>query len=113
MANTLPSNVLRLDLRDEITSHFPTLETKRDPPRDDSRRPPSSQPPRESSSSSSSLLAPLRRQKNGRNENVSTVEATVVALVGLGMERDDADRILDIARTKVNRLMRYAGKTHR
>ena len=92
MANKLPSNVLRLDVGNEIAAHH------------------------HNSESTPSLLAPLRRQgkgKLGRSDNVSTLEATIIALQALGLRNEDARRILEIAQTKVNRLVEYSGKPPR
>jgi DTW domain-containing protein YfiP len=67
----------------------------------------------------SSILSPLRnRGKSGElssdDENkrqVCTVEAVVGALTSLGaVERDQGIQILDVARTKVDRISRYRGK---
>lgn len=116
MANKLPSKVLRLDLRDEIAASFssptqyegiffnPEYNTNADPA--------------SASFCSPSLLAPLRRQgrgnrhNRGKMENVSTLEATLVALVGMGLGNKEASRILWIARTKVDRILDYSGKYH-
>jgi hypothetical protein len=45
-------------------------------------------------------------------KNVSTLEATLVALVGMGLGNKEASRILWIARTKVDRILDYSGKYH-
>ena len=61
-----------------------------------------------------SLLAPLRRQGEGGSvENVSTLEATLIALLALGLDVEDGGRILSIARTKIGRLTEYMGKVKR
>ncbi len=116
MANKLPSKVLRLDLRKEIAASF-SSSTKYDgiffDPDYDTNADPAS-----SSFCSPSLLAPLRRQgrgnthNRGKMENVSTLEATLVALVGMGLSNKEAGRILWIARTKVDRILEYSGKYH-
>lgn len=59
----------------------------------------------------SSLLAPLRSQKDGPDQSVCTAEAIVMALEGLGMERDPG--ILGMVRHKVDRTRRYQGKPNR
>lgn len=97
MVNKLPKNVLRLDLKDEVAAHFTTK--------------PSPLSVSNKSTASPSLLAPLRRQGEGsKRDNVSTVEATVIALLALGLDPEDSSRILDVAQTKVDRLMEYTGK---
>lgn len=116
MANKLPSKVLRLDLGNEIAASF-SSPTKYQgiffDPNYDTNASPSSK-----SFISPSLLAPLRRQgrgnthNRGKMENVSTLEATLVALVGMGLRNEDAGHILWIARTKVDRILDYSGKYH-
>jgi len=116
MANKLPSKVLRLDLGDEIAASFSSPTKYQgiffDPNYDTNASPTST------SFVSPSLLAPLRRQgrgnthNRGKMENVSTLEATLVALVGMGLRTEDAGHILWIARTKVDRILDYSGKYH-
>jgi len=108
MVNKLPSKVLRLDLGDEVAANFSTPEMNAGI-FCNSSYPSPFPPPNESEALS--LLAPLRRQKHGKRENVSTAEATIVALLGLGLGHEDAGRILRVLRTKVDRLLQYSGKT--
>ena len=101
MANKLPPNVLRLDLGEKIAANISMLSSKSEllPP----------------TSSSPSLLAPLRRQGKGKfgwASNVSTLEATIIALLELGLPRDDAHRIITCARSKVDRIREYTGKVY-
>lgn len=113
MANKLPSTVLRLDLGDEVAENFasstknggilfnPDYNSQLDPLSTTCLYP--------------SLLSPLRRQgrskhNRGKIENVSTLEATIVALLGLGLSNKAAGHILQVARTKVDRMLVYSGK---
>jgi len=67
----------------------------------------------EQSPSAPSLLSPLRRQGKGAKQDcVSTLEATIVALLALGLSVDEASFILNCARTKVKRIQEYTGKTY-
>lgn len=96
MSNKLPQNVMRLDLSEEIRRNFTTTETKEGVFIDNK-----------------SLLAPLRRQGEGaKQECVSTLEATIIALLGLGWSAEDASFLLNCARTKVRRIQEYTGKTY-
>mmetsp|Transcript_5838 Transcript_5838/g.14599 ORF Transcript_5838/g.14599 Transcript_5838/m.14599 type:complete len:417 (-) Transcript_5838:614-1864(-) len=92
VVNKLPKDVVRLDLKDEIAAYFAAAKNQ-------------------SQISPPSLLAPLRRQgEGGKRDNVCTVEATVIALQALGLGMDDGRRILDVAKTKVDRIMQYTGR---
>ncbi|KAL7528008.1 hypothetical protein ACHAXR_002228 [Thalassiosira sp. AJA248-18] len=107
MASKLPANVLRLDLGEDVVSNFTTPEMNEGIFYNSNST---------KTSAYLSLLAPLRRQgkgKDGKMENVSTLEATIVALLALGLKVDDASRILRVARTKVDRLLEYQGKIKR
>ncbi|KAL9189880.1 hypothetical protein ACHAXT_009555 [Thalassiosira profunda] len=103
IVNRLPSHVLRLDLGEEIAANFSSPARNGGIFRTASAS--------GTTSASPSLLAPLRRQgKGGHAENVSTVEATLVALLALGLRVQDGERILSIARTKIDRIRQYTGK---
>lgn len=113
MVNKLPDNILRLDLGQEVSDFFS------DPSRDNmlltqsnhSKKAPLPKP----ISLSPSLLAPLRRQgkgKEGSPTNISTLEATVIALMGLGMKKEDGAWILGNAMEKVDRIRRFTGKIY-
>ena len=110
MANKLPSNVLRLDLSEEIAANFSSPKTN------GGIFYSSNYSATSPATTSPSLLAPLRRQGKGNHgqpikmDNVSTLEATIVALLALGLSVEDASRILRIARTKVDRILEYSGK---
>jgi len=112
MANRLPSNVLRLDLGELIAANFSSPTMNEGIFYNSNYSTALSEP----ASSSPSLLAPLRRQGRGKHgqpvmtENVSTLEATVVALLALGLKIEDASRILRVARTKIDRILEYSGK---
>mmetsp|Transcript_34190 Transcript_34190/g.62884 ORF Transcript_34190/g.62884 Transcript_34190/m.62884 type:complete len:294 (+) Transcript_34190:3-884(+) len=110
MVNKLPSKVLRLDLGDEVAANF-SIPEMNGGIFCNSSYPSSFPPPSNKPDEALSLLAPLRRQKHGKRENVSTAEATIVALLGLGLGHEDAGRILRVLRTKVDRLLQYSGKT--
>lgn len=61
-----------------------------------------------------SLLAPIRsrgpsQRKDGGAGLVCTAEAVTAALVALGLEPSDGERILDLARTKVDLVRQYRG----
>lgn len=104
MVNRLPSSVLRLDLGEAISTHYSIL----DGDNNNSLLP-------KPTSSSPSLLAPLRRQgkgKFGKSDNISTLEATVIALLAFGLSEEDATWILDCARTKIDSIRQYTGKTY-
>ena len=109
MANRLPSNVLRLDLGEEVASNFSSPAMNRGVLYNSTY---STDIP--SSTNRASLLAPLRHHgkgsSQGKTENISTLEATIVALLALGLSVEDAGRILQIARTKVERVVQYSGK---
>ncbi|KAL7488614.1 hypothetical protein ACHAW6_014829 [Cyclotella cf. meneghiniana] len=111
MVNKLPPHVLRLDIGEEITSFYSDENRTTFFSRPDSNRAPFPEP----TSSSPSLLAPLRRQgkgKFGTVTNVSTLEATVIALMALGIDREDGRWILSNARIKVDRIREYTGKVY-
>lgn len=102
MANRLPQNVLRLDISDAIASNFASSSDIFSV---------ASDLPAPMTINSPSLLAPLRRQgEEGSFDNVSTLEATIVALYELGLPDQDAKKILDAARLKVDRIREYTGK---
>ena len=102
MANRLPQNVLRLDISDAIAENFVNN-------RDIFSV--ASDLPAPMTVNSPSLLAPLRRQgQESSVDNVSTLEATIVALYELGLPDQDAKKILDAARLKVDRIREYTGK---
>lgn len=108
MVNKLPPHVLRLDLSEEIGLNFTTPEMNEGIFIDTRATVASvtSQLP-----SAPSLLAPLRRQGKGAKQDcVSTVEATIVALLALGLSVEEASFILNCARTKVKRIQEYTGK---
>jgi len=110
MVNKLPPHVLRLDLSDEIRLNFTTPEMNKGVFIDNSvtTAGETSQSP-----SAPSLLSPLRRQgKGAKQDNVSTLEATIVALLALGLSVDEASFILNCARRKVKRIQEYTGKTY-
>jgi DTW domain-containing protein YfiP len=110
MVNKLPPHVLRLDLSEEIRLNFTTPEMNDGIFIDTNVTTPSelSQSP-----SSPSLLAPLRRQGKGAKQDcVSTVEATIAALLALGLPVEEASFILNCARSKVKRIQEYTGKTY-
>jgi DTW domain-containing protein YfiP len=110
MVNKLPPHVLRLDLSHEIRLNFTTPEINDGVFIDTNVTMPNELSP---SSSSPSLLAPLRRQGKGAKQDcVSTVEATIVALLALGLSVEEASFILNCARTKVKRIQEYTGKTY-
>lgn len=104
MVNKLPPHALRLDLGDDVIANF-TM-----PEMNDGIFCNSTYPNGPVAHEGSSLLAPLRSQRNGSAENVSTLEAAVVALLALGLGVDDAGRVLRIARTKVERIYEYVGR---
>ena len=110
MVNKLPDNILRLDLGQEISDFFSDHDQEILLTRSNhSTWAPLPKP----ISLSPSLLAPLRRQgkgKEGSPTNVSTLEATVIALMGLGMEKEDGAWILGNAMEKVDRIRRFTGK---
>ena len=87
MVSKLPAHVRRLELG--YDSAFPRAQPKDEPV---------------------SLLAPLRKRKGGLKNGVCTVEAVVAALLSLGLSAQDADHVLDVARSKVDRTKRYRGK---
>jgi len=102
MVNRLPKDVLRLDISDATAANFANSRGIFSV---------ASDLPAPMSINSPSMLAPLRRQGNGGSaDNVSTLEATIVALYELGLSDQDAKNILDIARLKVNRIREYTGK---
>lgn len=110
MVNKLPPHVLRLDLSEEIRLNFTTPEMNEGIFIDNSITAASGSSP---SSSAPSLLSPLRRQGKGAKQDcVSTLEATLVALLELGFSVDKASFILNCARTKVKRIQEYTGKTY-
>ena len=109
MVNKLPPHVQCLDLSEEIRFNFTMPEFNEGiffdsvPPASDALQTPYAP----------SLLAPLRRQGKGAKQDcVSTLEATVVALLALGMSVDDASFLLNCARTKVKRIREYTGKIY-
>lgn len=59
-----------------------------------------------------SVLNPMRRQRGEEfsKDNVCTAEATAAALVSLGMDLEDGQKILDLVATKVERTRRYQGR---
>ena len=59
---------------------------------------------------SSNASPKMRQQDGGSQDNLCTAEAVTAALVGLGMSKDDGDRILELLQTKVERTHRYQGK---
>lgn len=110
MVNKLPPHVLRLDLSDEIRLNFTTPEMNEGIFIDNNVASASGE---EQSPSAPSLLSPLRRQGKGAKQDcVSTLEATIVALLALGLSVDEASFILNCARTKVKRIQEYTGKTY-
>lgn len=101
MVNKLPTHILRLDLGEEIATNSSIFE------HDSELLPPTS--------SSPSLLAPLRRQGKGKEgwaSNVSTIEATVIGLLALGLPMAEASRIITLARSKVDRIRHYTGRIY-
>jgi DTW domain-containing protein YfiP len=111
MVNKLPPHVLRLDIGEEITSFYSDENRATFFCQPDANRAPFPEP----ISSSPSLLAPLRRQgkgKFGTVTNVSTLEATVIALMALGIDREDGRWILSNAKIKVDRIREYTGKVY-
>ena len=61
-----------------------------------------------------SLLAPIRsrgrsQRKDGGEGLVCTAEAVTAALVSLGLDQEDGDRILHLAKTKVDLVRQYRG----
>lgn len=92
MVARLPSSIPRLDLPEDIVFS--------------------------SSVSSSSILAPLRSRGESGNDDITsekrqvcTAEAVVGALQGLGaLDQIQAQHILEVTRTKVDRIKRYRGK---
>ena len=110
MVNKLPPHVLRLDLSEEIRLNFTTPEMNEGIFIDTSINAAGGNSP---SPSAPSLLSPLRRQGKGAKQDcVSTLEATIVALLALGLSVDEASFILNCARTKVKRIQEYTGKTY-
>lgn len=101
MVNKLPTHVLRLDLGEEIAMNNSIFVYNSEllPP----------------TSSSPSLLAPLRRQGKGKDgwaSNVSTLEATVIGLLALGLPKEEASCIIALARSKVDRIRHYTGRIY-
>ena len=110
MVNKLPPHVLRLDLSEEIRLNFTAPEMNEGIFIDNRSTTASGSSP---SPSAPSLLSPLRRQGKGAKQDcVSTLEATIVALLALGLSVDEASFILNCARTKVKRIQEYTGKTY-
>ena len=112
MSNRLPSHILRLDISEAISTFFSgnNHETSYSS-QSDSRRAQLPQP----LSLSPSLLAPLRRQgkgKEGMCTNVSTLEATIVALLQLGLDKEDGSWIIRNVKEKVDRIRRFTGKVY-
>jgi DTW domain-containing protein YfiP len=113
MVNKLPSHFLRLDIGDAISSFYssPNTATSTATTLPASKR--ANLPP--PISSSPSLLAPLRRQgkgKFGTETNVSTLEATIIALIGLGLDEVEGRSIVEKAKEKVWRIREFTGKVH-
>jgi DTW domain-containing protein YfiP len=113
MANRLPSQVLRLDIGNEISTFYSNnnQETYFTTSSSSSSRAPLPKP----TALSPSILAPLRRQgkgKEGGSTNVSTLEATIIALMGLGMDEEDGRWILSNAKEKVDRIREFTGKVY-
>jgi hypothetical protein len=95
MVARLPPSVPRLDLSSNVTT---TIFSSSSPP----------------TVSSFSLLAPLRskgpsQRRNGGDNLVCTAEAVSLVLMELGMDINDTESILGIARTKVDLVRRYRG----
>jgi hypothetical protein len=68
-----------------------------------------------SSPATGSILAPLRTRggpstREGSDRQVCTAEAVVGALVALGLSKTDGDHVLELTKTKVDRIRRYRGK---
>jgi DTW domain-containing protein YfiP len=111
MASKLPSHILRLDVGEEITDFFSDNNHEDYFTQSNNQGSPLPKP----TSSSPSLLAPLRRQgkgKDGIGTNVSTLEATVIALLGLGMDKDTGKLLFSNAKEKVDRIRRFTGKVY-
>jgi DTW domain-containing protein YfiP len=67
-----------------------------------------------SSPETGSILAPLRTRqgtsaREGSDRQVCTAEAVVAALVALGLSKTDGDHVLELTKTKVDRIRRYRG----
>jgi hypothetical protein len=68
-----------------------------------------------SSPATGSILAPLRTRggpstREGSDRQVCTAEAVVGALVALGLSKTDGDHVLELTKTKLDRIRRYRGK---
>ena len=68
-----------------------------------------------SSPETGSILAPLRTRggpsaREGSDRQVCTAEAVIGALVALGLSKADGDHVLELTKTKVDRIRRYRGK---
>ncbi|KAL7530117.1 hypothetical protein ACHAXR_004848 [Thalassiosira sp. AJA248-18] len=120
MVARLPSTVRRLDLPEDVVYSYLSADDDRSGSNSDHQR--------------SSILAPLRsrgesatgdyhdeasNEKNDGNNDqdincerqVCTAEAVVGALMSLGeLDRDQGRHVLDVTRTKVDRIFRYRGK---
>mmetsp|Transcript_17583 Transcript_17583/g.27568 ORF Transcript_17583/g.27568 Transcript_17583/m.27568 type:complete len:406 (-) Transcript_17583:90-1307(-) len=115
MVNKLPPHVLRLDLSEEIRLNFTAPEMNEGIFIDNNVAAASIAAARKNAQSPSapSLLSPLRRQGKGAKQDcVSTLEATIVALLALGLSVDEAAFMINCARTKVKRIQEYTGKTY-
>ena len=74
----------------------------------------SNQGQKSSTSNSKSLLAPLRGRGPLITENqVCTAEAATAAMLSLGLDESDGQRILSLARQKVDLICRYRAKVPR
>lgn len=97
MVGRLPTHIPRLSLPSDVVSVY--LEQHR-----------------RVNEKTTSLLAPLRSQgpsqrKQGGESLVCTAEAVAMVLLELGMDPNDGEAILDLARTKVDLVRRYRGHT--
>ncbi|KAL3783730.1 hypothetical protein ACHAWO_008378 [Cyclotella atomus] len=111
MANKLPPHILHLDIGNEITTFYSNNNHEMYFTSTSSTRAPLPKP----TALSPSILAPLRRQgkgKEGGSTNVSTLEATIIALLGLGLEEEDGRWILSNAKEKVDRIREFTGKVY-
>jgi DTW domain-containing protein YfiP len=68
-----------------------------------------------SSPETGSILAPLRTRggpstREGSDRQACTAEAVVGALVALGLSKTDGEHVLELTKTKVDRIRRYRGK---
>ena len=112
MNNRIPSHILRLDISEAVSTFFSQIYNETGFSQSDSQR---AQLPKPLSCLSPSLLAPLRRQgrgKEGTHTNVSTLEATIIALLQLGLDEEEGRSIIRNAEEKVDRIRRFTGKVH-